>query len=159
MDHGEYGVEEDSIEGSVLHYMAGKGELLYNGASFTDFYARLVFLEPADRTNNFGKTGIRCSTLFVVYNDPYNQLEVYQGPYMNASYLLATYEVPLDRTDSPYLHPHLFHWRCETRHDGTVYYGGQPVLTQTVSRTSGKVGIFRITLCSFRIVYRRRLPV
>ena len=142
MDNGEYGVEEDSSEGSGLHYLAGKGELLYSGASFTDFYARLVFLEPADRTSNFGKTGLRCGTLYVVYNDPYNRLEVYQGPYMNASYLLATYAVPLDRTDSPYLHPHLFH--LEMRKRGTtvtVYYGGQPVITQTVSATSGNVGI------------------
>ena len=141
-DNGEYGLEEDSSEGSVLHYLAGKGELLYSGAFFTDFYARLVFLEPADRTSNFGKTGIRCGTLFVVYNDPYSRLEVYQGPYMNASYLLATYEVPLDRTDSPYLHPYLFH--LEMRKRGTtvtVYYGGQPVLTQTVSATTGNVGI------------------
>ena len=142
MDNGEYGLDTDSSEGSMLHYLAGKGELLYSGASFTDFYARLVFLEPADRTSNFGKTGIRCGTLFVVYNDPYNRLEVYQGPYMNASYLLATYEVPLDRTDSPYLHPHLFH--LEMRKRGTtvtVYYGGQPVITQTIIATSGNVGI------------------
>ena len=142
MDNGEYGMEEDSSESSVLHYLAGKGELLYSGASFTDCYARLVFLEPADRTSNFGKTGIRCGTLYVVYNDPYDRLEVYQGPYMNASYLLATYEVPLDRTDSPYLHPHLFH--LEMRKRGTtvtVYYGDQPVITQTIIATSGNVGI------------------
>ena len=142
IDNGEYGLEEDPDGAFSLHYLAGKGELLYSGAFFTDFYARLVFLEPADRTSNFSKTGIRCGTLYVVYNDPYNRLEVFQGPYMNASYLLATYEVPLDRTDSPYLHPHLFH--LEMRKRGTtvtVYYGGQPVITQTVSATSGNVGI------------------
>ena len=155
MDNGEYGLDTGSSEGSMLHYLAGKGELLYSGASFTDFYARLVFLEPADRTSNFGKTGIRCGTLFVVYNDPYDRLEVYQGPYMNASYLLATYEVPLDRTDSPYLHPHLFH--LEMRKRGTtvtVYYGGQPVITQTVSTTSGNVGIisdYTILISKFAI--------
>ena len=141
-DNGEYGTEDDPDGESSLHYLAGKGELHYKNRTFSDFYSRLVFLEPANRTSNFGKTGIRCGTLFVVYNDPYNRLEVYQGPYLNARYLLATFEVPLERTDSPYLHPHLFH--LEMRKRGTtvtVYYGSQPVITQTVFATSGNIGI------------------
>jgi len=141
-DNGEYGIEEGSSGESSLHYLALKGELHYKNRTFSDFYSRLVFLEPADRTSNFGKTGIRCGTLYVVYNDPYNRLEVYQGPYLNAQYRLTTFDVPLERTDSPYTHPHLFH--LEVRKRGTtvtVYYGGRPVITQTVSATSGNVGI------------------
>ncbi len=141
-DNGEYGIEEGSSGESSLHYLVGKGELRYKNRTFSDFYSRLVFLEPADRTSNFGKTGIRCGTLYVVYNDPYNRLEVYQGPYLNAQYRLTTFDVPLERTDSPYTHPHLFH--LEVRKRGTtvtVYYGGRPVITQTVSATSGNVGI------------------
>ena len=141
-DNGEYGIEEGSSGESSLHYLALKGELRYKNRTFSDFYSRLVFLEPADRTSNFGKTGIRCGTLYVVYNDPYNRLEVYQGPYLNAQYRLTTFDVPLERTDSPYTHPHLFH--LEVRKRGTtvtVYYGGRPVITQTVSATSGNVGI------------------
>ena len=141
-DDGEYGTEDDPDGESSLHYLAGKGELLYKGRSFTDFYARLVFLEPADRTSNFGKTGIRCGTLYVVYNDPYGRIEIYQGPYLNARYLLATFDVPLERTDDPYAAPHLF--TLEMRKRGTnvtVYYGGRPVITQTVSATFGNVVI------------------
>ena len=141
-DNGEYGIEEDSSGEASLHYLAGKGELRYKNRTFSDFYSRLVFLEPADRTSNFGKAGIRCGTLYVVYNDPYNRLEVYQGPYLNAQYLLTTFDVPLERTDDPYAAPHLFH--LEVRKRGTtvtVYYGGRPVITQTVSATSGNVGI------------------
>ncbi|HMM01127.1 MAG TPA: hypothetical protein PKC96_07390 [Bacilli bacterium] len=141
-DDGEYGTENDPDGESSLHYLAGKGELLYSGASFSNFYARLVFLEPADRTSNFGKTGIRCGTLYVVYNDPYKRIEIYQGPYLNAQYLLTTFDVPLERTDDPYTAPHLF--ILELRKRGTtvtVYYGGRPVITQTVSATSGNVGI------------------
>ena len=141
-DNGEYGIEEISSGEASLHYLAGKGELRYKNRTFSDFYSRLVFLEPADRTSNFGKTGIRCGTLYVVYNDPYKRLEVYQGPYLNAQYLLTIFDVPLERTDDPYLHPHLFH--LEVRKRGTtvtVYYGGRPVITQTVSATSGNVGI------------------
>ena len=141
-DNGEYGIEDDPNGELSLHYLVGKGELRYKNRTFSDFYSRLVFLEPADRTSNFGKTGIRCGTLYVVYNDPYNRLEVYQGPYLNAQYRLTTFDVPLERTDSPYTHPHLFH--LEVRKRGTtvtVYYGGRPVITQTVSATSGNVGI------------------
>ncbi len=141
-DNGEYGIEEGSSEEASLHYLVGKGELRYKNRTFSDFYSRLVFLEPADRTSNFGKTGIRCGTLYVVYNDPYNRLEVYQGPYLNAQYRLTTFDVPLERTDDPYAAPHLFH--LEVRKRGTtvtVYYGGRPVITQTVSATSGNVGI------------------
>jgi len=142
MDNGEYGIEEGSSSETSLHYLAGKGELLYRGRSFSDFYSRLVFLEPADRTSNFGKTGIRCGTLYVVYNDPYNRLEVYQGPYLNSMYLLATFDVPLERTDDPYAAPHLFNLEIRKRGSNvTVYYGGRPVITQTVSATSGNVGI------------------
>ncbi len=154
-DNGEYGVEDDYEDESGKHYLAGKGTLLYKARSFTDFYASLTFLEPSDRTGIFGRTGICCGNLLIVYNDPYDRLEVYQGPYLNDQYRLATYSAPLERSDRPFAAPHWF--RLEVRKRGnvvTVYYVGLPVITQNVSATSGYVGIYSeyLTLCSEFII-------
>jgi len=150
-NNGEYGVEDDYEGESGKHYLAGKGTLLYKAQTFSDFYASLTFLEPSDRTDTFGRTGIHCGNLYVVYNDPYDRLEVYQGPYLNDQYRLATYAVPLERSDRPFQAPHWF--RLEVRKRGnevTVYYAGRPVITQSISVTSGYVGIYSdyTTMCS-----------
>ncbi len=154
-DDGEYSVEEDWEGETNQSYLAGRGMLLYKARTFTDFYACLTFLEPSDRTSYFGITGIICGNLMVVYNDPYDRLEVRQGPYLNDRYILATYACPLERSDQPFTAPHWF--KLEVRKRGnvvTVYYGGKPVINQAVSSVSGYVGVYShyMTLCSELVI-------
>ena len=150
-DNGEYSIEENCEGETNQSYLAGRGTLLYKARSFSSFYACLTFLEPSDRTNTFGITGIICGNLMVVYNDPYDRIEVRQGPYLNDRYILATYSCPLERSDQPFTAPHWF--RLEVRKRGnvvTVYYGGKPVINQAISSVSGFVGIYStyLTMCS-----------
>ena len=154
-DNGEYSVEEDWEGETNQSYLAGRGTLLYKARTFTNFYASLTFLEPSDRTSYFGITGIICGNLMVVYNDPYDRIEVRQGPYLNDSFILATYSVPLERSDQPFAAPHWF--KLEIRKRGnvvTVYYGGKPVINQAVSSVSGYVGVYShyMTLCSELVI-------
>ncbi len=154
-DDGEYSVEEDWEGETNQSYLAGRGTLLYKARTFSDFYACLTFLEPSDRTSYFGITGIICGNLMVVYNDPYDRIEVRQGPYLNDRFILATYSVPLERSDQPFTAPHWF--KLEVRKRGnvvTVYYGGKPVINQAVSSTSGYVGIYSmyLSMCSELVI-------
>ncbi len=154
-DNGEYSVEEDWEGETNQSYLAGRGTLLYKARALSNFYASLTFLEPSDRTSYFGITGIICGNLMVVYNDPYDRIEVRQGPYLNDSFILTTYSVPLERSDQPFTAPHWF--KLEVRKRGnvvTVYYGGKPVINQAVSSTSGYVGIYShyMTLCSELVI-------
>ena len=154
-DDGEYSVEEDWEGETNQSYLAGRGTLLYKARTFSDFYACLTFLEPSDRTSYFGITGIICGNLMVVYNDPYDRIEVRQGPYLNDRFILATYSVPLERSDQPFTAPHWF--KLEVRKRGnvvTVYYGGKPVINQAVSSVSGYVGVYShyMTLCSELVI-------
>ena len=87
-DNGEYSVEEDWEGETPQSYLAGRGTLLYKARTFSDFYASLTFLEPSDRTSTFGITGIICENLMVVYNDPYDRIEVRQGSYQRPLYPL-----------------------------------------------------------------------
>lgn len=153
-DNGEYSVEDWEGE-TPQSYLAGRGTLLYKARTFSNFYASLTFLEPSDRTSTFGITGIICGNLMVVYNDPYDRIEVRQGPYLNDRYILATYSCPLERSDQPFTAPHWF--RLEIRKRGnvvTVYYGGKPVINQAISSTSGCVGIYStyLTMCSELVI-------
>ena len=154
-DNGEYSVEEDWEGETPQSCLAGRGTLLYKARTFSDFYASLTFLEPSDRTSTFGITGIICENLMVVYNDPYDRIEVRQGSYLNDRYILSTYSCPLERSDQPFTAPHWF--RLEVRKRGnvvTVYYGGKPVINQAISSTSGCVGIYStyLTMCSELVI-------
>jgi hypothetical protein len=91
----------------------------------------------------------------VVYNDPYDRIEVRQGPYLNDRYILATYSCPLERSDQPFTAPHWF--KLEVRKRGnvvTVYYGGKPVINQAISAVSGYVGVYShyMTMCSELVI-------